>query len=395
VTSCDDFHRVDTVTQLLTADDRRPNRVLWHDPSRPIVRSLAPPRRGVQIFGDGQASEVDGWRYDVDPIRTKGPVSTRAAFTFAVDRGVFVPESTMIVSGDDRLVGPSVENFEFWGGIEHREPSVRNVDGQLFWHPGGVDGVAAVAVSVAGVAPHNYGHFLLDGLPLAYLLANSVAGGPGAERLAIVCPILRPWQREILAFLNLERLVHEVERPTRFDVLVGNSFLSQHVTFPTRYARVVFDALKFAVSTMAETPERIFLIRAAQRDRTMRNQDELVQRMVARGYTAIAPEQYSVREQIQMFSRASIVVGATGAGWANVGFAPPGAKLVEIIADCQPDQWIRRLSLLLGHRWHGYIHRVDEIRGMHVGIRWFPRFDFSFDLPLDDFEAALAVIESA
>jgi capsular polysaccharide biosynthesis protein len=128
-----------------------------------------------------------------------------------------------------------------------------------------------------------------------------------------------------------------------------------------------------------DAPEKIFIVRTNQAARVMRNQEQLVQRMLTRGYTAIALEQYSIREQIQLFSRAKIVVGATGAGFANVGFAPPGAKVVEIMAESQPDQWLRRFSLPLAHRWHGYIHPVDETRGLRVGARFFPLFDFSFD----------------
>jgi capsular polysaccharide biosynthesis protein len=401
VTDCDDFHRVDTAAELLTPDDRRPNRILHHDPARPIVRSLSPARRGVDVFGDGRASEVDGWRFRDYPACPGDPYTpawhgdpyTRAAFTFALDRGILLPGSTAIISADDRLIHPSVENFAYWGGIEHRELSIANVDGQLIWHSPPIDDADVIAVSAAGVAYMNYGHFLLDGLPLVYLLVNSMAGRLREDELAIVCPPLQPWQREILCLLNLDRLVRVIERPTRFGTLAGNSFLSQHVTCPTRYARTVFDALKFAVPSVADAPEKIFIVRTNQEARVMRNQDQLVQRMLRRGYTTIASEQYSIREQIQLFSRAKIVVGATGAGFANVGFAPPGAKVVEIMAESQPDQWMRRLSLLLAHRWHGYIHPVEETRGLQVAARFFPLFNFSFDLPLDDFEEALSIVE--
>ena len=392
VTNCEDFHSVETVVDLLSADVRHPNRIIYHDPARPIPRSLWPACRGVDIFGEGRASEVDGWRFDAYPQWHDEP-HTRAAFSFALDRGILIPDSTAIISGDNRLVYASVENLRHWGGIEHREPSIINVDGQLIWHPAALDDIEVIAVSAAGVMYPNYGHFLLDGLPLAYLLANVSEGQVGQNGVAIVCPPLRPWHREILTLLNLDRLVREVQRPTRFSMIVGNSFLSQHVTFPTRYARVIFDALKFVVPPIADAPERIFIVRNNQEGRVMRNHDQLLARMIRRGYTAIVPENYSVREQIQMFSRARLVVGATSAGFANVGFSPPGAKVFEIVAECHPDQWMRRLSLMLGHRWHGYIHTVDHIAGQQIGAKFFPLYDISFELPLDDFENALSVVE--
>jgi hypothetical protein len=87
------------------------------------------------------------------------------------------------------------------------------------------------------------------------------------------------------------------------------------------------------------------------------------------------------------------VVGATGAGLANVGFVPPAAKVVEIMPENHADQFIRRLSLVMGLRWYGYIHRADDVRGLRAGNRYFPSFNFSFELPLDDFERALDVVE--
>ena len=94
-----------------------------------------------------------------------------------------------------------------------------------------------------------------------------------------------------------------------------------------------------------------------------------------------------------MFSRAKVIVGPTSAAFANVGFAPAGAKILEIMADCQPDQWTRRFSFLMGHRWHAYIARVeDHKRRRSAGT--LDLYKFSFDLPLDDFEEALSTVES-
>src|SRR4029077_6574491 len=109
----------------------------------------------------------------------------------------------------------------------------------------------------------------------------------------------------------------------------------------------------------------------------------------------IAAETYSVREQIRMFSRAKIIVGPTSAAFANVGFAPPRAKILEIMSECQPDQWTRRFSLLMSHRWYGYVARVDDYTRTRMGAGPLDLYDFSFELPLDDFEQALSTVESA
>ena len=202
------------------------------------------------------------------------------------------------MSEDGKLIRPSIEHCGIWGGIEYVEPTIANVNGQLTWNPKAIDYVDCTAISAAGKVYPNYGHFLLDGLPLVYLLVNSIIRPSWEDRLAIVCPPLQPWHQEILSLLNLDRFVRIIRRPTRFKTLVGNSFLTHHVTYPTRFARLVFDALKFVVPSASEAPEKICIVRTNQTERVMRNADQLVERLVKRGYAPIAPEEYSVREQI-------------------------------------------------------------------------------------------------
>jgi hypothetical protein len=404
VTECDDFHSVENIIDLVIPDERHPNRVFHHDPRRSIETNPSPLCRGVTIFGDGQASSVDGWRFCTPPEWQgqftrwpwwQGQPQTREAFSFAVDHGVFLPLSTAIISQQDKVINSTIEFCGMWGGLECLEPTIAKVDGQLTWNPNAADYVDCTAISMVGITYRNYGHFLLDGLPLVYLLVNSINRPAWEDRLAIVCPPLQSWHHEILSLLNLDRFVRIVQQPTRYKTLVGNSFFCQHVTYPTRFVRPVFDALKFVVPSAPEAPEKIFIVRKDETERVMRNSEQLVERMVKRGYVPVAPELYSVREQIRMFSRAKIIVGPTSAAFANVGFAPPRAKILEIMAEAQPDQWTRRFSFFLGHLWHGYVARVEDYNQRENDQGILDLYEFSYDLPLDDFEEALSTVEAA
>lgn len=48
------------------------------------------------------------------------------------------------------------------------------------------------------------------------------------------------------------------------------------------------------------------------------------------GYDVVRPEILTVREQIDLFSRASHIVGASGAAMTNMLYAAPGAHVVTI-----------------------------------------------------------------
>lgn len=64
--------------------------------------------------------------------------------------------------------------------------------------------------------------------------------------------------------------------------------------------------------------------------RTIVNDDAVRTYLEGRSFQVVRPEEYSLRDQISLFSRASVIVGMHGAGLTNILFAP-NAKLVELV----------------------------------------------------------------
>ena len=76
--------------------------------------------------------------------------------------------------------------------------------------------------------------------------------------------------------------------------------------------------------------ERLYVSRRDARVRKLVNEDEVEAALAPLGFRTIVPGEMPVREQIAAFSRASVIVGAHGAAFGNLVFAPPGAQVVEI-----------------------------------------------------------------
>ncbi len=74
-------------------------------------------------------------------------------------------------------------------------------------------------------------------------------------------------------------------------------------------------------------PTRFFLQRNSP-IRTMRNEQQLAEKLVSRGFSVIQPECLSFAEQYHLFANAEVIVGATGAGLANLVFCPQSARLI-------------------------------------------------------------------
>jgi hypothetical protein len=64
--------------------------------------------------------------------------------------------------------------------------------------------------------------------------------------------------------------------------------------------------------------------------RVMVNEEELIERLRSMDFDIVEPETLSVREQIMIFSSASIIVGPSGSGLFNTMFCHPGTKVIDI-----------------------------------------------------------------
>ena len=53
------------------------------------------------------------------------------------------------------------------------------------------------------------------------------------------------------------------------------------------------------------------------------------------------------------------MVAESGAALANLGFAQPGTKVLELQPERFTEGWTRAACFLLGHRWHVYFARVE------------------------------------
>jgi capsular polysaccharide biosynthesis protein len=67
--------------------------------------------------------------------------------------------------------------------------------------------------------------------------------------------------------------------------------------------------------------------------RNVTNAEEVEEMLVAKGFVVVEPEKLSFIEQVELFSSAEVVVGATGASFANLIFCKPETKIIILISD--------------------------------------------------------------
>lgn len=206
----------------------------------------------------------------------------------------------------------------------------------------------------------NYAHWLTEVLPRINAYWNGPPDAEGANFERYICDDGQPMPLLVDDKLhpNIESSLLAVVGPKARVVRVANS---EHVevnrlmvTTPTGY--VPFDRRSLSLqghnegvfspaalqqlrdhltAILPEPPQRppkkIFL-RRNTKARAMLNAEAIENRLVQEGFVAVSTELMSFAEQFHTFSGAEVVVGATGAAFANLIFCKPSAKIVICIA---------------------------------------------------------------
>lgn len=76
----------------------------------------------------------------------------------------------------------------------------------------------------------------------------------------------------------------------------------------------------------------IYVARSGGTHRSITNEAEMMEMLVKMGFTIVYPGKLNFVEQVSLFAQASIIVGPTGAGMANIVFAHPNCKIAVLAA---------------------------------------------------------------
>jgi Glycosyltransferase 61 len=75
--------------------------------------------------------------------------------------------------------------------------------------------------------------------------------------------------------------------------------------------------------------KKIMLIRVGNW-RNVKGQEALAKRLIPLGFEVVDPSRLSFIQQIEIFSNAEIIIGASGAAWANLIFCKPGTYILSL-----------------------------------------------------------------
>lgn len=306
------------------------------------------------------------------------------------------PESGFLVSKEGKVWRHSVlgqfsdPNFLTTYAIQDRQNSDGTVD--YIFHESllrDAPVVEGLHLITSHYASHNYGHYLLDMVPLI-----KVARDLG---LSTLCKPLLEWQRAIYARVGLDSSqVREIKERVVFlkDAIVSlrHNAVSTYATSPNH--RIVFEDILARVPGSAgnqDTRKRLFLSRGVNKNRDLRNRTALADALVERGFSVVRPETLSFDQQALLFANADVIVSEFGAIMANTVFCKRGTKVIEIIPEGQRDPWSAHMCGALEIEHVVLFHAVADAdrEPIDIGGRSLNNIYFKYDADIELVETVL------
>lgn len=266
------------------------------------------------------------------------------------------------VIGDLRLIA-TAEN-DVLGGLQALhgidDPAAHwSVHQWRLRRPHRLRGTAAVLAAASGA---NYYHWLFDSLPRLHLLQQA-----GVDWAKVDCFLLngspRSFDVESLALLGIP-----VERTRRCSKRQITS--AEHLLVPPMpaarqggIAPWMCDFLRASFLAPVRpqlSDSRLYLSRRNSPKRRLANETQVENFFRERGFVVLELETLSFREQVAVFAGAAFVAGPHGAGWANLVFAPPATRVLELFHPHHQAQNYRRIAGIVGMN---YVDVVGDSTG--------------------------------
>jgi capsular polysaccharide biosynthesis protein len=325
---------------------------------------------------------VPGWWND-DPI-----LPGRGVELYRLSDAYYFPSTGAIVSSGGDAMEAAVE--EMRSGVPESSLSRlahTTVSGgtAYFRRPWYLPRKQSAIVTMPWGATFNYGHFVLD--CLTGVIATS--GVPELRGHPYVFPALTAWQRRHLALVGITEPQVLRRKVYRVAQVFYTSCMAHNLATPNVHFRALreLQLSNAKPGVPAGVGERIYVSRRRASQRSFIDEPQLEARLVALGFSVIEPEAFSVDEQIRIFHQARVVVGPTGAAFANVLYCQPGSVVVEIVPTPMAGQWVGWLCALNGAHWWPF---YCEGRS---GNNWAVQRDLVFSVDTDQLmERILAAI---
>ena len=281
-------------------------------------------RHGDRIPADIRAAMAPAWQH--------GPFAARTITVYRIP-DVTIVQHGLVFDADQRLFRGSI--------TQHGDAEMRAARGEL----AGAPHVPGTAVLCKKPGAGNYGHWMLEMLPRAFVV-HHLMGLRDVRYLVHAAE--EPLRQVMLDGFDLlgippDAVIFSAPAPLHFASLILVDGLADHGGYLSPVTLAAIDVLSKSIA-----PENAAPVYVSRRGRSFHN-DRTVEAVArAEGWRVVAPETLALREQIAVFKHAPAIAGVMGAGLTNIAFAAPGTRVTCFAPANMPDVFFWFIANLRG-----------------------------------------------
>ncbi|HEX8463311.1 MAG TPA: glycosyltransferase family 61 protein, partial [Abditibacterium sp.] len=251
----------------------------------------------------------------------RAPITFKTPFVCRVDGAkLHLGEGVLVTPRDEIVLDSALARYRLvtstvWGALAPRNPP------ELQGH----------FSSIWGLFASNTFHWLVDCLPRLHSL-ELASEGP----ITLLMPAsATKYQRESLELCLPDGWEVRYLKPSwwRVSEFVFPSYvtLPQYAALPPEYSEAMRQRVwnRLGLDAQSGGRRRIYISRRNAKERRVLNESEVEKCLGNWGFESVRLEEMTFQQQVELFYEAEIVVGAHGAGLANVLFSPR-VKVIEL-----------------------------------------------------------------
>ncbi len=233
------------------------------------------------------------------------------------------------------------------------------------------------AVYIFSLSAENFWHFLYDCVPRIY---SAILARPNQKLTVLVPDSLPDSFRELLDCVlpnNFQTIYIPKGSWVKVDRLVMPSYVSrcENGFLPSEYYEYIRSCVfkKYDLTPLENPTERIYISRDNAKHRRILNEDQIIQYLANYGFKPIVLEKMSFREQVELFTKAEIIVAPHGAGLATTLFSGK-IKILVLYPESCPTPFFFTQFKGLGQEHYFIVHdQFDENADFEVDLSEFKR----------------------
>jgi capsular polysaccharide biosynthesis protein len=214
----------------------------------------------------------------------------------------------------------------------------------------------------------NYGHWLVEMLPKAYLAKRELKIEDWPVVVHKTSAALQSIMRQSLDVIGIseDKIIVTDSQPAYFEDLLVVDGLTSHAIY---ISPPVMECMEFIASKAAfGIHDSLYAVRRPATSRDFENEPEVSEVFQQAGYTEIETASLSFLEQVRAFKSATRVVGPMGAALTNIIFCRPGTEILIFMPATALELFFWHISE--GKKLNYHEIRCEETGEQHGALPW-------------------------